>query len=185
MHEKHSQNDTPLRSSQPRPVGAQLETPASEADPFRAVVMEPTRAFPLIRGASGDRSHASALLHRCRRGTFGHAAERLHLSQSPLSHQVREREREIGVELVDRSHHVVGLADAGQVFLRSVRTTSPTFGPNAASRSSDRQRLSVLASSARRGAIKALMVHEKRPGEPNTDLPDRSKRSVRSYRTPR
>lgn len=48
---------------------------------------------------------------------FGRAAERLHMSQSPLSHQIRQLEREFEVELIDRAHHVVGLTDAGRAFL--------------------------------------------------------------------
>jgi len=52
---------------------------------------------------------------------FGRAAERLHMAQSPLSRQIRQLERDIGVELVNRAHHVVGLTDAGQVFLGAAR----------------------------------------------------------------
>lgn len=52
---------------------------------------------------------------------FGRAAERLHMAQSPLSHQIRQLERELGLELVSRGHHVVGLTDAGQSFLQGAR----------------------------------------------------------------
>lgn len=52
---------------------------------------------------------------------FGRAAERLHMAQSPLSRQIRQLERDLGVELIDRAHHVVGLTDAGRTFLRSAR----------------------------------------------------------------
>jgi DNA-binding transcriptional LysR family regulator len=52
---------------------------------------------------------------------FGRAAERLHMAQSPLSRQIRQLERDLGVELVNRAHHVVGLTDAGQVFLGAAR----------------------------------------------------------------
>ncbi|HWG73148.1 MAG TPA: LysR family transcriptional regulator [Acidimicrobiales bacterium] len=48
---------------------------------------------------------------------FGRAAERLHMSQSPLSHQIRQLERELGVDLIVRAHHVIGLTDAGQALL--------------------------------------------------------------------
>lgn len=52
---------------------------------------------------------------------FGRAAERLHMSQSPLSHQIRQLERELGAELIDRAHHVVGLTDAGRALLELAR----------------------------------------------------------------
>lgn len=52
---------------------------------------------------------------------FGRAAERLHMAQSPLSHQIRQLERRLGVVLLDRHHHVVGLTDAGRVFLDEAR----------------------------------------------------------------
>ncbi len=53
---------------------------------------------------------------------FGRAAERLHMAQSPLSQQIRQLERQIGVELINRAHHVVGLTDAGHAFLREATT---------------------------------------------------------------
>lgn len=52
---------------------------------------------------------------------FGRAAERLHMAQSPLSHQIRQLERRLGVVLLDRHHHVVGLTAAGEVFLADSR----------------------------------------------------------------
>lgn len=52
---------------------------------------------------------------------FGRAAERLQMAQSPLSHQIRQLEREIGTELVNRAHHVVGLTDAGHAFLPAAK----------------------------------------------------------------
>ena len=52
---------------------------------------------------------------------FGRAAERLHMAQSPLSHQIRQLERRLGVTLLDRDHHVVGLTDAGAALLEEAR----------------------------------------------------------------
>lgn len=52
---------------------------------------------------------------------FGRAAERLHVSQSPLSYQIRRLEREVGAELIDRAHHVVGLTAAGRGLLELAR----------------------------------------------------------------
>ena len=48
---------------------------------------------------------------------FGRAAERTHVAQPALSKQVRNLERELGVELLDRSERRVKLTDAGSVFL--------------------------------------------------------------------
>lgn len=53
---------------------------------------------------------------------FGRAAERLHMAQSPLSHQIRQLERLLGVVLLERDHHVVGLTDAGRTFLDQAKS---------------------------------------------------------------
>jgi DNA-binding transcriptional LysR family regulator len=47
---------------------------------------------------------------------FGRAAARLHLAQPSLSQQLQRLEREIGVELVSRTSHVVRLTPAGEAF---------------------------------------------------------------------
>lgn len=52
---------------------------------------------------------------------FGRAAERLHMTQPPLSVAVRTLERELGVELLHRSTRQVTLTSAGQEFLARVR----------------------------------------------------------------
>jgi DNA-binding transcriptional LysR family regulator len=54
---------------------------------------------------------------------FTHAAERLHMAQPPLSQQIRQLERELGVTLFERSRHGVRLTDAGVVLLDRARRT--------------------------------------------------------------
>ena len=53
-------------------------------------------------------------------GSFTAAARQLHLTQSALSVLVRELEREIGVQLLDRHTRRVQLSEAGREFLPSV-----------------------------------------------------------------
>jgi len=52
---------------------------------------------------------------------FTRAAERLHVTQSTLSHQIRQLEEEVGVQLFDRSSKKVRMTEAGEI-LRSHMT---------------------------------------------------------------
>lgn len=54
-------------------------------------------------------------------GSFSRAAERLHVSQPPLSLHVKTLEDELGVRLFDRSNRGVALTPAGEVFYEETR----------------------------------------------------------------
>ncbi len=52
---------------------------------------------------------------------FGHAAERLHISQPPLSQQIHILEQQVGAQLLERNNRNVRLTPAGAQFLHQAR----------------------------------------------------------------
>ena len=51
------------------------------------------------------------------------AAEKLHVSQSNLSHAIKELENEVGAELFERKGRNIKLSKYGEIFLPYVRQT--------------------------------------------------------------
>ena len=54
-------------------------------------------------------------------GSFNRAAERLHVTQPPLSRQVKDLEEELGVTLLVRGTNSVKLTEAGELFYEEAR----------------------------------------------------------------
>src|SRR6478609_6465886 len=52
---------------------------------------------------------------------FGRAAERLNMTQPPLSRQIQKLERSVGVDLLERDNRKVQLTHAGMAFLDEAR----------------------------------------------------------------
>lgn len=79
--------------------------------------------------------------------SFSRAALRLHVSQPPLSTQLKALEDELGVRLLDRSNRGVTLTAAGQVFFAEMRTVLARL-----------ERGKALARNAGRGDVGSLAI---------------------------
>src|SRR5215467_11440987 len=105
--------------------------PRSVTGPRGRPARRPTRAVPAIGSAPGRtaagsplclRRMAMELRHlRCflaiaEQGTLTRAATRLHLTQPVVSRTLRQLEDHLGVRLIDRSTHHLGMTAAGHSF---------------------------------------------------------------------
>ncbi|KDN81868.1 transcriptional regulator CynR [Kitasatospora cheerisanensis] len=71
--------------------------------------------------ASVELRHLRYLLAVAEQGNFTRAAEELHISQPTLSQQVKQLEKALGVQLLDRTGRTVRLTDAGAVYADHAR----------------------------------------------------------------
>ncbi|MFI1970506.1 transcriptional regulator CynR [Streptomyces cinnamoneus] len=65
--------------------------------------------------------HLRYLLAVADHGNFTRAAEDLHISQPTLSQQIKQLERTVGVQLLDRTGRAVRLTDAGETYAHHAR----------------------------------------------------------------
>ena len=82
----------------------------------------------LLPHASGvDVQHLRCFVAVAEELHFGRAAERLHLTPSPVSRSVKELERELGTELFVRRYHAVALTTSGQALVEPARELLKAF----------------------------------------------------------
>ncbi len=65
--------------------------------------------------------HLRYLLAVTEHANFTRAAEDLHISQPTLSQQIKQLERTVGAQLLDRTGRTVRLTDAGQIYVHHAR----------------------------------------------------------------
>lgn len=69
--------------------------------------------------------HLKAMLALNHSGNLVLAAESLHMTQSALSHQIKQLEQQLGIELFKRKTHPLQFTSAGKLLLQSAQTLLP------------------------------------------------------------
>ncbi len=94
----------------------------------------PERAHPASHHHVNGSNHGAIELRHLRyfvavaeHGHFGRAARSLNVSQPPLSRQIRDLERHLGVELLDRTSSGVSLTEPGKRMLHRSRRVLAEF----------------------------------------------------------
>ncbi len=106
--------------------------------------------------------------------SFRRAAERLHVSQPPLSVAMQRLEADVGAQLLDRDRHGVRLTPAGEAFLQEARRTlvhaqlSVEIAQRAASGKLGTLRLSFVPSAGL--AVVPRLLREFRKSHPDVKL---------------
>lgn len=81
--------------------------------------------------------HLRYLIAVAEHGNFTRAAEELHISQPTLSQQIKQLERVVGVQLLDRGGRGVRPTDAGEAYVhyarRALRNWRPPTVPSSTS----------------------------------------------------
>ena len=131
---------------------------------------ELTAAVP--RQADGSNSHASTIEFRelryfavlCEELHFGRAADRLHMSQSPLSQAIAQLERKLGTRLLERSSRHVQLTPAGEVLLshgrRLLREADEAIGATKRAGAGETGSLRVAVAPVSRDALLPALLRE-------------------------
>jgi LysR family cyn operon transcriptional activator len=76
---------------------------------------------PIVVGMALELRHLRYLLALAEHANFTRAAEDLHISQPTLSQQIKQLERTVGAQLLDRTGRTVRLTDAGETYVHYAR----------------------------------------------------------------
>ena len=86
-----------------------------------AALQSPSERDVAVNGVPLEFRELRYFVVLCEELHFSRAADRLHISQSPLSQAIAQLERKLGVRLLDRSSRHVALTPAGSVLLQHGR----------------------------------------------------------------
>jgi DNA-binding transcriptional LysR family regulator len=123
----------------------------------------PRHRDPSVNGALPELRELRYFTVLCEELHFGRAAERLHISQSPLSQAIAQLERKLGTRLLDRSSRHVQLTPAGTVLLehgrRLLREAEDAVGATRRAATGELGTLRVAVGPAAREAVLPGMRH--------------------------